>query len=120
MQAREPSDDDGFTSVSIDLDERSVTLYWRGPVAERVRNVVERVRVAGIPVHVRTARYSLVQLRAAIDAVMATNGAARCLRICAATGSIPLWTAAPSRSKQDRWTTSWWRPADGQQRFLCA
>ena len=49
---RETSDDDGYTSLAIDLDKYSVTLYWRGPVPSRVQEAAERVRRSGITVHV--------------------------------------------------------------------
>ena len=71
LRAREASSDDGFTSVAIDLDEYSVTLYWCGPVPERVMRAAERVRQAGVKLHLRSARYSLIQLLAAMDAVIA-------------------------------------------------
>jgi hypothetical protein len=67
---RETSDDDGYTSLAIDLDKYSVTLYWRGPVPSRVQEAAERVRRSGITVHVMSARYSLVELQAAVDAVI--------------------------------------------------
>lgn len=71
LRAREASGDDGFTSVAIDLDEFSVTLYWCGPIPERVMSAAVRVRQAKVKLHLRNARHSLVQLLAAMDAVTA-------------------------------------------------
>lgn len=71
LRAREASGDDGFTSVAIGLDEFSMTLYWCGPVPERVMSAAVRVRQAKVKLHLRSARHSLFQLLAAMGAVTA-------------------------------------------------
>jgi hypothetical protein len=60
--------DTGYTSVAMNAKEKSVVLYWRGPVPTEVHEIIDRFPDVPIDVH-EDAEYSLTEMNVAMDAV---------------------------------------------------
>jgi hypothetical protein len=60
----------GFTSVVVDAERNTLTVYWRGAVPDSVAAEVAAARGKGVAVVVRSAPYSEAQLRAEVDRLM--------------------------------------------------
>ncbi|WP_327009394.1 hypothetical protein OHA72_20425 [Dactylosporangium sp. NBC_01737] len=66
----------GFTSLSVDPETASLTVYWNGPPSAAEATVLAAVRRSGIKVRLVPARYSRAQLDAQVSLIAQDAGAA--------------------------------------------
>jgi hypothetical protein len=72
--ARPGAGHDGFVETSVDTNQRSVTVYWHGPLPADISQIIDTTRHQ-VTVKVASARFSLSELNAAVSAGMNISGA---------------------------------------------
>jgi hypothetical protein len=98
----------GFTSVTLDADVNTLRLYWKGAaVPSALAQTIASIRRTGITLEVINARYSLAELTAEIDAIIADQARMRVPDEYRATQLVPLFDGSgiavtvPERNEQE-------------------